>query len=204
MGSWSEALPPLPAYRLIRSRRRTIGLEVRDGALLVRAPQRAARREIEETVLRHRDWIEAQLARDKARREAAAAQGLLSEAELAALKAQAAEAIPARVAHYAQLMGVTCGQIRIGCQRTRWGSCTADGNLRFNCLLMLAPPEVLDSVVAHEVCHRLEMNHSARFYAEVLRVYPDYPKWRRWLRENGPVLLRRVPQRKSGQEERKR
>ena len=50
-------------------------------------------------------------------------------------------------------------------------------------------PEVIDSVVVHELCHRKEMNHSARFYAEVLRVFPDYPKWHRWLKETGSLYL---------------
>ena len=54
---------------------------------------------------------------------------------------------------------------------------------------MKCPPEALDSVVVHELCHRKEMNHSARFYAEVLRVFPDYPKWHRWLKETGSLYL---------------
>ena len=57
---------------------------------------------------------------------------------------------------------------------------------------MLTPPEVLDSVVVHELCHLLEPNHSKRFYAEVLRVLPDYRKWDAWLKENGPRLIRRM------------
>jgi predicted metal-dependent hydrolase len=58
---------------------------------------------------------------------------------------------------------------------------------------MLAPPEVLDSVVVHELCHRIEMNHSERFYREVLRVFPEYHKWNKWLKEHGGALLRRLP-----------
>ena len=65
-------------------------------------------------------------------------------------------------------------------------------NLNFNCLLMLAPPEVIDSVVVHELCHRKEMNHSPRFYAEVYRVFPEYDKWNKWLKENGGSLLSRM------------
>ena len=69
------------------------------------------------------------------------------------------------------------------------GSCSSKGNLNFNCLLMLAPPKVLDSVVVHELCHRKEMNHSKRFYAEVLRVFPDYWAQDKWLKENGNILM---------------
>ena len=52
---------------------------------------------------------------------------------------------------------------------------------------MLYPDEVIDSVVVHELCHRKHMNHSAEFYAEVERVYPDYRKWNKWLKEHGPL-----------------
>ena len=93
------------------------------------------------------------------------------------------------MAHYAPLVGVSYGRITIRCQRTRWGSCSSKGNLNFNCLLMLAPPEVLDCIVVHELCHRKEMNHSQRFYAEVLRVMPDYRERYKWLKENGHMLM---------------
>jgi predicted metal-dependent hydrolase len=58
---------------------------------------------------------------------------------------------------------------------------------------MLAPKEVLDAVVVHELCHLFEMNHSPRFYSYVLSVYPDYKKWYKWLRDNGAVLQATVP-----------
>ena len=93
--------------------------------------------------------------------------------------------IPERVRHFAPLIGVDYGRITIRCQRTRWGSCSAKGNLSFNCLLMLLPNEVVDSVVVHELCHRKHMNHSPLFYAEIERVFPEYRKCSKWLKENG-------------------
>ena len=102
------------------------------------------------------------------------------------------EYIPARVAFYAPFVGVTYGRITIRNQKKRWGSCSSKGNLNFNCALMLAPPEAIDSIVVHELCHRKQMNHSKAFYDEVLKVYPDYWKWDKWLRENGSALIRRV------------
>ena len=66
------------------------------------------------------------------------------------------------------------------------------GNLNFNVLLMLAPPEVLDYVVIHELCHRLEMNHSARFWDLVSRCDPDQRLHRAWLKEHGSTLLARA------------
>jgi predicted metal-dependent hydrolase len=102
---------------------------------------------------------------------------------------EALRVIPERVRFYAPVVGVTYGRITIRNQRTRWGSCSAKGNLNFNCLLMKAPPEVLDYVVVHELCHRLEMNHSPRFWAQVERVLPDYKVSRKWLREHGNELM---------------
>ena len=118
--------------------------------------------------------------------------GKLTEEELKDLTKKAKKVFPERVAYYAPLVGVEYGKIFIRHQHTRWGSCSSKGNLNFNCLLMLAPPEVLDSVVVHELCHLKEMNHSKKFYAEVLRVYPDYKKCQKWLKEHGRELMAKI------------
>lgn len=102
--------------------------------------------------------------------------------------------IPERAAYYAEIIGVSYGRITIRNQKTRWGSCSGKGNLNFNCLLMLTPPEVLDYVVVHELCHRKEMNHSKRFWNEVEKVLPDYWESRKWLKENGGRIIERVIQ----------
>ena len=117
---------------------------------------------------------------------------MLSEEELLDLRAQAKEYFPQRVAYYADYLGVHPNRITIRCQKTRWGSCSSKGNLNFNCLLMLTPTEVIDSVVVHEVCHLLEMNHSKRFYEHVYRVYPEYKKYHDWLKKHGPEIMARV------------
>ena len=77
------------------------------------------------------------------------------------------------------------GTITIREQKTRWGSCSAKGNLNFNWKLVLMPPEILDYVVVHELAHRLQMNHSAAFWAEVGKILPDYRERRQWLKVNG-------------------
>ncbi len=176
-------------FEVIRSGRRTIAAEIRRNRLIIRAPWRATDEDINRFMQANRHWLETHLAQARAREQALAGVRRLTAEDVRALARRAAETIPARVAHYAPLVGVTYGRITIRNQRSRWGSCSSKGNLNFNCLLMLAPPAVLDSVVVHELCHRKEMNHSPRFYAEVLRVFPDYWAQDRWLKENGATLM---------------
>lgn len=182
------------AYDLIRSKRKTISVEIRpDCSVAVRAPLRCRQREIDLFVRDRENWIKKNLAKMREKHNKLTDIKPLSQAELSELSDRAAAYIPERVAYYAPIVGVDCGRITIRNQKTRWGSCSSRGNLNFNCLLMLAPPEVIDSVVVHELCHRKEMNHSPKFYDELLRVYPDYHKWNRWLKENGQALLAMNP-----------
>ena len=179
-------------YTVIRSNRRTIGLEVKpDGQVIVRVPIRLPDSEICKFVHKHEEWIQKHQEIARQRLEERPPVEKLTMQEIQELADQAVKVIPQRVAYYAPKIGVDYGRITIRNQKTRWGSCSANGNLNFNCLLMLTPSEVIDSVVVHELCHRKEMNHSDRFYAEVLRVFPDYWKWNRWLKENGGQLMKR-------------
>lgn len=179
-------------YTLIRSSRRTIGMQIKGTELIVRAPLLAPKRSIDSFVRENAAWIEKNLARAEMQQQKAESEGALSETELRCLAEKAKAYIPARCEYYAARIGVTYGRITIRSQRTKWGSCSSKGNLNFNCLLMLTPPEVIDSVVVHELCHLKEMNHSERFYREVLRAFPDYKKWNSWLKKNGGVLLKRM------------
>ena len=176
-------------YRVIRSSRRTVSLQiVPGGEVLVRCPKRMSNADIRRFVESKSGWIEKHLEK----RTAAARLPVFTDEQLQVLARQARQTIPERVAHFAPLVGVTYGRITIRSQHTLWGSCSGKGNLSFNCLLMLTPPEVLDYVVVHELCHRKEMNHSARFWAEVEHVLPDYEIQRKWLRENGTALISRL------------
>ena len=179
-------------YELIRTDRRSLGVQIKDSKVIVRAPKRMPVCEIESFLARHRRWIESHLAKDADRNKEIERIPAFSPAEIGALKRKAREVISERVAYYAPLVGVTYGKIAVRAQRTLWGSCSAKGNLSFNCLLMLAPPEVLDSIVVHELCHRKQMNHSRRFYDEVLRIFPNYFACKKWLKEKGALLLARL------------
>jgi predicted metal-dependent hydrolase len=180
---------------ILRSARRSLSIEIqRDLTILVRAPERMSQQEIRHILAEKESWIRAHL--EQVRRQQAYAQPPLTDAEVRTLADRARSIVPVRVARFAGQMGVSYGKITIRSQTSRWGSCSARGNLNFNCLLMLCPPEVLDYVVVHELCHRKQMNHSKEFWAEVASVLPEYEKQKNWLKIHGNTLLDRLRQRK--------
>lgn len=93
-----------------------------------------------------------------------------------------------RVAHYHKVTGGSYTSITVRDQKTRWGSCSSRGTLSFNYRLIFAPPEVLDYVVVHELCHLTHMNHSKDFWNMVGSVMPEYKTYKSWLREHGHEL----------------
>lgn len=107
----------------------------------------------------------------------------LPQVETAKDKKKARLLIEQRVAYYADKMGIAYGRISMRNQRTRWGSCSSDGNLNFNCRLLYVPLELLDYVVVHELAHRRHMNHSADFWQEVERYLPDYKERKERLKQ---------------------
>lgn len=174
-------------YRLVRSTRKTIAIQIMpDGEVVVRAPKRMNRAEINAFVADKQAWVQKHLPRENDLLPK------LSEEALRELANRARERIPLRAEYYAPLIGVSYGRITIRSQKTRWGSCSSKGNLSFNSLLMLAPDDVIDYVVVHELCHRKQMNHSKAFWEEVARVFPDYETGRCWLREQGRKLIGRL------------
>ena len=183
---------------IIRSNRKTMAIEVRpDGKVLVRAPYRVPESEIRRFLRDKEEWLKKAIEKQKAREDAAKKElsslpPPLTAAELRALAEAAAKDLPARAERLAPLVGVRYGNITIRNQRSRWGSCSAKGNLNFNCLLMLIPEDVRDYVVVHELCHRIEMNHSPRFWSEVARVLPDYAVRKKWLNDHGSTVMRRM------------
>ena len=188
-------------YKIIRSQRKTLAIEIRNAEIIVRAPLRASEGAVERFVEKHRAWIEQKLRQVKARLDVADAEAPLSEADLRALALRARRVLPERVAYYAERIGVDYGRITVRHQKSKWGSCSAKKNLNFNCLLMLAPPSVQDAIVVHELCHLKEMNHSAAFWREVARVCPDYRVSEAWLKQNGWVLMRRMQNGAQSQEQ---
>lgn len=103
---------------------------------------------------------------------------------------QACEQFLERTKYWATQIGVHPVRITIKAQKTRWGSCSSLGNINYNWRVIMAPPEVIDYLVIHELCHLLVPNHSAKFWNEVKRFSPAYHECRKWLTDNGKVLCR--------------
>ena len=173
-------------YQLIRSRRKTLAIQITKDGVLVRAPLKMPLTAINAFVKSKESWIRKSLSAQMPQLPA------FTPEELESLTRQAKQDIPQRAARYAPLLGVEYGRITIRCQKTRWGSCSGKKNLNFNCLLMLTPENVRDYVVIHELCHLLEMNHSKRFWALVERMMPDHKACRTWLRTRGKALIERL------------
>lgn len=179
---------------VIKSKRKSISIQIKPNQVIIRAPQRMKNKDIENFVESKRDWIEKHLRSVFEKQKLLDSAEPYSAEEIKSFVAKAKEIIPRRVEFYAPKIGVDYKRISVRCQKTRWGSCSSKGNLNFNCLLVLLPDEIIDSVVVHELCHRKHMNHSADFYAEIEKVFPDYKRCRQWLKENGNKYISRIPE----------
>ena len=182
-------------YTIVRSKRRSIGFEVRPGGkITVRIPMRASVNSVKEIIEDKKDWLYEMYLKQKDKIDTDS----LREAErndprtayLEKKYRQAAKRyIYERVEYYIDMIGGHYSSIRIGDQKTRWGSCSNNGTLSFSWRLMLAPPRVLDYVVIHEICHLTYMDHSKNFWDLVSIYDPDYKEHRKWLKENGDSLI---------------
>ena len=178
-------------YEIIKSSRKTIAVEVRqDGSVLVRVPRNCPQSRIDTFLKEKQAWVLAKVEEQKEKEADSMKIQPLSEAEQRLYRDKAREIFEQKVSYYAQMMGVSYGRIAIRDQKTRWGSCSGEGNLNFNWRLIFAPAGVLDYVVVHELAHRKEMNHSPRFWKVVEDTMPEYRKYQKWLKENGRGLHR--------------
>lgn len=179
--------------KITKSKRKTISLQIKsDGSMELKVPLQTTNAQIQEFLNQKSDWINKHLRAVKERQQQMSQIKSLTMGEIRDLANQALEVIPKRVAYFAEIVGVAYGRITIRNQKSKWGSCSNKGNLNFNCLLMLMPTEVQDYIVVHELCHRKEMNHSPKFWAEVRKVLPDYEKQKSWLKEHGDEIMMRM------------
>jgi len=152
---------------------------------------RASETEIEDAIAYHTPWLERQLA--------AAPEARLGLDRLSLTEVQGRREARARISLIAQseaaALGVTYSRISLRDQRSRWGSCSNRGTLSFNWRLVLAPHDVLDYVVVHEVCHLVELHHGPSFWKLLERRRPLYADSKQWLDEHGwEILAYRPPE----------
>lgn len=211
------------AYRLVRAKRRTLGLSVAGEDIEVRAPRRATLSDIDAFIREKERWIRKRLAgprrvpviwqagarlpwlgrmltlvlRDGETRlsEDELRLGLadgasLRERTLEWMRGEARAFFRERVAELSRPLGLRVSGVGLSDARTRWGSCSASARLLLNWRLMLLPPRLIDYVVAHELAHLRELNHSPRFWAQVATLYPDH----RWARRELNALAHTLPE----------
>lgn len=161
-----EELP----IRLVRSRRKTLAIEVYPGReVVIRAPVRMPEREIRDFVARREAWI-----RTHWDKPCADGPAEYTKQQEMALRAAARDRLPDLVARYAGLLGVRPARLSITGARTRFGSCSSKGGIAFSFRLMAYPLPAIEYVVLHELAHLKQLNHSAAFYAILQQHMPDY------------------------------
>lgn len=173
-------------YTLVKSsRRRSIAVCIdADGKMTVRSPYFVTNSMVERFLWEKKDWIYKHYLNILHTPAGVQENPLL----VSKYKKYARKILESRVTYLQQFTGGQYTSITIRDQKTRWGSCSGRGTLSFNWRLILAPPEILDYVVVHELCHLTHMNHSKEFWALVESVIPDYKIKRKWLKENGHTL----------------
>jgi predicted metal-dependent hydrolase len=165
-------------YEVVYSKRRTISLVIKSGQLIVRAPFGTKQSKIKELVENHRSWIEKGIVKTKMRAESQE----ISKEEEKLLRKQAKAILPIKTKYYSEIMGLKYGRITITGAKTRFGSCSSQGNISYSFRLMKYPDEAIDYVVVHELAHLVEMNHSDRFWSIVATVFPDYKSRKKLLK----------------------
>lgn len=173
-----------PAPRFVRHRRarRYILRVLDDGSVRVTLPRWGSRSEALRFLEASRQWI----ADQRARRRTAPVRPVFDVAEA---RRRAGRELPLQLRHLAALHGIEVTRISIRNQRSRWGSCSRRGSISLNWRLVLVPDFVREYVMLHELMHRRELNHSARFWGLVAAVCPRLVEARRWLRTEGQALF---------------
>ena len=169
------------AYKLIRSVRKSVSIHVEpDGSVVVRAPLTTGKDFIDSFVNSKSDWIQKTVEKMKLRSENR--QDLaLNANDVSRLKTQATAYLTERTDYFAEIMGVKYKKLRVNSANTRWGSCNSKGEINYTFRLILAPRDLVDYVVVHELAHLKEMNHSKKFWSIVSTVLPHYKQLQKQL-----------------------
>ncbi|MFD0859424.1 M48 family metallopeptidase [Roseovarius aquimarinus] len=209
----------LTLRRSARARRISLRVSATDGRVTLTLPRGLAEREALDFARSKQDWLQGHLEARKAEVQAIPGALIPVEGQMLRIEAGTGKRVtaegdrlivpggqPARLQawlktlardrlatasdRYAAALGRPYGKLTLRDTRSRWGSCSSSAGLSYSWRLIMAPPEVLDYVAAHEVAHLDQMNHSPAFWAAVARLMPDYAEHRQWLRRNGTELHR--------------
>ncbi|MCQ2506329.1 MAG: M48 family metallopeptidase [Lachnospiraceae bacterium] len=177
-------------YKLIRSARKSVSIQIdRNAQVIVRAPLKMKKSDIDKLLVQKESWISTHLEMVK---ENIKTNEKFTKEELEVCRRQAKEDILPILEDYAYKMGLDYNSVTFRFQTTRWGSCSNQHNLNFNCLLALLPREIQEYVVVHELAHLREMNHSLKFWKNVEKVMPDYKSRRKYLKTEGGKLITKL------------
>ena len=166
-------------YEILKSFRKTMTLQIKNGKIIVHAPHFILPKTILAFIKKHNSWIERKLKQFKSREKS-----LLDKKNINLYKKRAKNYIIKRVEQIGLKNNFNYKNIKITSAKTRWGSCTSKKNLNFSYRLILVPMKIIDYVIVHELCHLREMNHSKKFWREVGQIMPDYKKHDKWLKDN--------------------
>jgi len=152
------------------------------GRFVITIPKRMSESLIEKVVLEKADWILEKIAKMKLK--ASKEPVVLSKIERKRLTVVAQELVYRRLEYFNQYYQYTYHRVSFRHQKTRWGSCSREGNLNFNVKIALLPPHLADYIIVHELCHLKEMNHSERFWHLVAQTFPEHKTLRKELKQN--------------------
>jgi len=164
-------------YNIIRSRRRSLALEISCGRLIVRSPRLVPAFIIEKFVKSKKDWIKAKLILSAKRKPPKKIDSDVARRKIGSIVAKTID-------KYQSEFKICDPKITYKIYRSKWGSCSAKNDLSFNLALAQAPDHVIEYVVVHELVHTKIKNHSKTFYAHLEKYLPDYKSSRHWLRKN--------------------
>ncbi len=167
-------------YRIIYSKRKTVGITVKSCEVIVRSPKGVKKSELDRIVKKHEAWINKRIEECK-RREAN--RPSLTEEEIVALIKEARSYFGSLVPEVAEKMGLAYNRLTVTRAMHRFGSCSSGGNICLSFRLMLYPPECRLYVVVHELAHLVHLNHSKAFYSLISRYLPEYKKYEALLKQ---------------------
>ena len=167
-------------YEVRYSKRKTVGIKIESGAVVVKAPVGIGAAELDRIVNRHAEWIENAKLREASKRDRFSS---LTDEDIKRLRIEARKYFLEKCAYYAGKMQLSYNRISINSAKTRFGSCSSKKNINFSYRLMLYPEAAREYVVVHELAHTKEMNHSKKFYDIIEKYLPDYKERRKLLKQ---------------------